>query len=859
MQIKCAHKGTFIGRGPRPGRPVYWMVELWRPYPDGEGPEEPADLTFPADSPLEIEWEDWEPETAVQGSMLTLKVQSMTDREFIDYYTTEAAKIYIKVFRRDAVKERDWRLVWRGSLDPEFYEEPYERSEGYDVTLTFSDFGALDRIDFRSFSDYFQDYVTGRVSLSCILGEGLYQARMIDRDDYWIDIEREILSDAKLIDFNGTEYTLADSFNDLTVAFGNFEDEEGKPDTWREVIEAVLMPLGLHIVQRGGKIFIYDTDYVFGNMADDADGACVNWVSDSQTLSTAKTYNNIEVTFSPYSRPRILDDKPDINDGDTIRSDKIVGNWLRNKKYTGQATMNFYRAFRLTRTRTGEGAEFAIGDVPYFRMTPLAGSCTECTGYMFEHDPRYSGVDAWMQSEADTYPDRTLIRLAPVAIPPKTGDGYLLLSMSMLFDPRYNPFEQADTGTEEATNNLEAYETYQKLARWVSVPLRILLRNAAGQVTHYYSNIGEFDRINFGKENVTGGFSLGTWMPYSAQSAGIWGRCCVTQWYADGAEDPALDGWTTNRPTIGIWPSAKDLPLYYTHGPRGMLMAYPPQAGFIEISVMDGLLVHRRGNYKNQGIPNNGDSWPVDEALTFRPPRYAVISNDYNDVVKKCGWWAFKDISLSLVGTDGAYKEVSSDDIVTEGVIDTNVREDLKVETHCGAVRRPAAGMMGLYMFPSGPVWSMKRAGVHSYMERILMGSLYSQYAHRRTVLSGTATENVMNFPVWMDHNTPGLFIIQSSTLDAIEGTEDLKLVRLYPDSYESEPITPLPRNEFIEPEDPRKTEPEFDSGQDNPWDPDDLHDLADPWDPAEQPEPWDDEDPYWDDRFDDYDRYDDY
>lgn len=63
----------------------------------------------------------------------------------MDLYTVKPCAVRLDVWRMEAGTE-SWQLYWRGTLDTEFYEEPYERPSGYTVTLPFTDFGVLERL-----------------------------------------------------------------------------------------------------------------------------------------------------------------------------------------------------------------------------------------------------------------------------------------------------------------------------------------------------------------------------------------------------------------------------------------------------------------------------------------------------------------------------------------------------------------------------------------------------------------------------------------------------------------------------------------------------------------------------------------
>ena len=88
-----------------------------------------------------LEWGEVGKLDPVQGSSLTLRLVSRSDREFTGLYSATGG-----VWRVDVLREGV--LYWRGWIDPELYEEPYAMCEGYDVEVTASDFGAMERCDF---------------------------------------------------------------------------------------------------------------------------------------------------------------------------------------------------------------------------------------------------------------------------------------------------------------------------------------------------------------------------------------------------------------------------------------------------------------------------------------------------------------------------------------------------------------------------------------------------------------------------------------------------------------------------------------------------------------------------------------
>ena len=108
--------GEFLSRAG-----VVWRVEILQEA--DEAFAKIGSLDFDADDALVIEWGEGAKEQVICGSTATLKVISPGDRTYEDLYTIAAGNIRMDVYRDSA-------LYWGGMLDPEFYEEPYEKASG---------------------------------------------------------------------------------------------------------------------------------------------------------------------------------------------------------------------------------------------------------------------------------------------------------------------------------------------------------------------------------------------------------------------------------------------------------------------------------------------------------------------------------------------------------------------------------------------------------------------------------------------------------------------------------------------------------------------------------------------------------
>ena len=92
----------------------HWRIEL-----SGSGVEDMGFVPLPADRPLVLEWQETESYEPLQPSSATLRIISESDRRFLEtLYSVEPCAVRLDVML-------DGHLYWRGTMDPEFYEEPY--------------------------------------------------------------------------------------------------------------------------------------------------------------------------------------------------------------------------------------------------------------------------------------------------------------------------------------------------------------------------------------------------------------------------------------------------------------------------------------------------------------------------------------------------------------------------------------------------------------------------------------------------------------------------------------------------------------------------------------------------------------
>ena len=267
MSKQLRYRGEFLSRSN-----VIWRVDILQ---EADAPfATVGDLTFEREEALVIDWKHQDKEAVICGSEATIRIESPGDRTYEDLYTIEVGRIRMDVYRNNS-------LYWSGALDPEFYEEPYEMARYYVVSLTFSDFGILDRLKYN---------LAGMQTIQAIIVDALTRSTI-----NYGSIDTSLCTTTFSDDAAATPAT-------LSVRSDNFYDEDAKPSTLKEVVEGVLQPLALRMIQRNGKVYIYDLNGLNRSGARRA----VTWDGDSQTLGVDKVANNVTVSFSPYSSADLL-------------------------------------------------------------------------------------------------------------------------------------------------------------------------------------------------------------------------------------------------------------------------------------------------------------------------------------------------------------------------------------------------------------------------------------------------------------------------------------------------------------------------------------------------------------------------
>lgn len=710
------YNGEFLTRGDHVCR-----CEIWR---EGIHSGEVGELDFPGDEPLTIEWQGEELHAAIVPGSATLRVESPGDRTYIDLYTVNATEVELRVYIDDV-------LFWTGSLDTEQYEEPYAWGSGYDVELTFSDFGVLKRMPFAVGDG--SAWGSGLTSVWSVVIQCLSAAAL-----------PVFTTEQGISTLNGSGVPL--DLRTIGVRAENFRDEDGEWMMLWDVLEAVLQPLALRIEQRGGKFHLYDLN-AMANLAPSSLNL-IDWDSTDQVLSATEVYNHIRITFSPYLNATCRDEAPDIDTDSADWQQDIYTNASDSLREAPGDGLN--QESRITHyTRERQGVQSRGG---WLRRTGLFSTgktdtiCAYAVLFAWNTaDQEWRATHFAGQEPTDTEGE-PLFRLPDIRIDThfmQTGWDYMLrLKVAMMVSALYNPFGGADE--KNWTSDQDSLEDSFK-----SVCLRVGIRLAGddGNVYHYENHaIAERGRGN--TPSLDG--DCGWWYEGEAHPGQAY-----LQWY--DADDPyggkAVNGtgFKANRHCIGF--NGRKPLNNITKRDDGQYLPLPPVTGVLQVVVYPGLwsFIDWTGSGEN--------TWGASSRW---------------DVVR---WWLFKDVTIDVVAIT-AEATTENEDIEFTGVANPSAREDLGLDTTCGTTDHPLSRGAYRRMSDGSCLTELTRQGRHQPAEQLLIGTLLSQYAERRVRLSGEARPRLNNhtsMPVWRDAAQPAdtHFIITSESMRVREETSD--------------------------------------------------------------------------------------
>lgn len=542
----------------------------------------------------------------------------------------------------------------------------------------------------------------------------------------------------------------------------NFYDEDGEPMTVREVLEETLRPFALRVIQKGGKVWLYDLNALHGQEA-----AEVEWYAEDAELSADTVYNNVRVTFSPYADAQLMKGAVEEDDALTADSGRLVRvDYARNDygeltsaegfrfhyNETMESNMTLSGGAKFFQIRsifsgsdeTGVAATMRAGD---YSVAEDDGATAKCVNLLLA--PRNCGTIAG--GDVNT---QTIITCPPAFLGNVSfrREYYRLrIDLSLLFDVRYNPFESEGDNNENMgwkNGKLSSKKDgpWQNMQDWCNfgyVPIRLTLQDADGTALYHYENRETMESDNYS--------TSGKWVAGAAS----WGQAYLCYYdFEDRKSKTGFGGWQQNRQTVGYYRDA--LPSSWKTRGEGEFVALPPAGGYLVLEIGSGVY---QFDYKRET----------------------------KDIYRFCRWILYKEPSITLCRKNGS--EAPTEDLEDSAYLNRAAREELSIETVVGTVAQKfgVPGAKGqLFRSNLGVISEFTRAGVTARLERLLIGTAFSQYAARHNTLSGTV-KLLPGFGPLSDQNenTAGKFIVLSEVQNVKEDESEIVMAEFGPDSYE--------------------------------------------------------------------------
>lgn len=739
------YMGEFLSRAN-----VVWRVEILQEGYSGNV----GVLDFEADEALVIDWKHADKEEVICGSEATLKLESPGDRTYEDLYTIEVGRIRMDVYRNNA-------LYWSGALDPEFYEEPYEAYNHYVVTLTFSDFGILDRLKYN---------LSGMQTLQAILLDALTRSTInyggLDADTYCTTYFP-----------NGGKANPAA----LAVRSENFYDEDAEPSTLKEVVEGILQPLALKMIQRNGQVYVFDL-----NGLHTAARRAITWDGDSQTMGVDKVANNVKVNFSPYSSAELLNGELEYGGEYSVEMVNLVADpgksyysyypdYSEEHRQGGNWDYNLIN-FTIFISSQGKGLAYLNPSARYCHILPLVGGPSETTGIAWAfHSGGHGGLDTgWPKRILNTVTmerSTVVMKTHRVFLPALSSEGqksyYVRLSLEMLLDARYNPFTEGNDGNEGGN-----YEGVKGQTGYAFVPIAVNVYDSEGNAVCHYDN------SSIAKGGTKGhlAYCKGSWV----SGEGGFGSAYLEYYDPNDLwESAGICGWKKNRQCIGRPGRGNvDVVLYdsFKQMADGQYMPYPTQGGYLEVTVFAGVQCFDMDEY----------IWPITQTAWESPYYWGPNKNNWYNKVR---WLLYKAPKVELVKNNLIFDAAELDDVEYSGYINKFAKEEISIDTVCGTANTTCPTAKGIYCraTDSLQIQTLKRAGVTDHPEKLLIGTLYSQFAARKTTLSGEAKIDTGGLCIYTERNQAGkVFMMSGETQDVITDTTDAQYTEFNADEYEA-------------------------------------------------------------------------
>ena len=701
-----------------------------------------VEIKLEGDEPCVIEWQETGKMDVVQSSKCTLRVSNESDRQMVQLINHPHAALLVS---------RDGKGYWMGYLDDAVYEEPYSFKKSYVTELTFTDFGILNRVPFT---------LTGKQSVLAIVRHCLESTAYGNAPH--INLYTSLLEPK-----SGMPIT-------LDMLYINADRFEAKDESWdamtnkREVLEEILRPLGLRIMQKNGQIYIYDTEYLRDhNMYN-----YVVWKGTDAYLKGSETYGWYEVAFEHAAKENLANDGIDYDayNWEMVESDIAPIEGPTVVPFLPNYLVGFYitsrpQAYPIPTVVIADRARFFRTE-PVFTDSADMGVawrivCKRLVGYIpvgGEQHPMYS--DAVQVGNhpaicvADT--ERVLsITTGYLPLAPERDKYQLRVNLDFLLSFQPNPIEPNP-------NDVPQYEGVWKRMNAFAfmVPVKLEVLNDNGTAVCHYKNAAASDIVNVSFPNDSlgivspRGIGNGVWVSGSASFGDMF--LAYYQDYDPDADDRdplVTKGWVGNRIALS---GTNDINgTLYRVRTDGEYLPLPPVAGRLRFTVGNGVMP--------TGSLSPDNYWRM------------ISSREH------FRWQLYRNPQITLVRANRRNDGINTDPAYERDCI--NIQADHFSETvNAGTWQKgivPSA--RGLLFDGVGNVWQkFTKNDTDATLQEHRLRCIKHQTANVQPVITGTAELDIQ-FCAKRENSTSGIFLVTALRQDLHQDTEHVTMARIAP------------------------------------------------------------------------------
>lgn len=337
------------------------------------------------------------------------------------------------------------------------------------------------------------------------------------------------------------------------------------------------------------------------------------------------------------------------------------------------------------------------------------------------------------------------------------------ISIDMLLDPRFNPFESASNLTRYVEQK-DWYDQFNIYGNFIYVPVTIKFQPDGSNTVYVWTNKNIVTRSISSPVTTLNG-TYGQWVTYiNDDNPNNWGYLCYYD-AKDHVDTSGVLGWKKNRPAIN--PHRNQLISILANAEAGQYIPYP--------------------NYGGKGgklwVEVRGAGWYIVNEGTD----LANSENGPKGLWGKISWILMKIPEIEIMNNTQFDQTIDTSDVEYNAEINAAAKEAIELDTICGTSVDGVPMARGAYFNATDgkQIKQLTRAGRTSQVEDLLIGTLYSQFGQRRTTLYGEA--QIAHDPIAVykeDNQGDKRFILVEDVQDVRMDTSEATFIELRPDEY---------------------------------------------------------------------------